>query len=244
VSSTTTPVRKFPQGFVWGVATASYQIEGAVSADGRGISIWDTFSRQPGAVRNGDTGEVACDHYHRMDEDLDTMKTLGVGSYRFSVAWPRIQPDGKGPANQAGLDFYRRLVDGLLARSIEPTLTLYHWDLPHALEEYGGWQERDTTDRFAEYVDLVACALGADVKRWITLNEPWCSAWLGYGTTRPVLLRPVRLLPRATICCSRTVRDSRYSATSSPMHKLVLLSILACTDRVLITIWTSPPRFA
>lgn len=182
MSSTTAPVRKFPQGFVWGVATASYQIEGAVSADGRGISIWDTFSRQPGAVRNGDTGDVACDHYHRMDEDLDTMKTLGVGSYRFSVAWPRIQPDGKGPANQAGLEFYRRLVDGLLARSIEPTLTLYHWDLPRALEDHGGWQERDTTDRFAEYVDLVACALGADVKRWITLNEPWCSAWLGYGS--------------------------------------------------------------
>ncbi|MFZ0767665.1 MAG: GH1 family beta-glucosidase [Acidimicrobiales bacterium] len=182
MSSTTTPVRKFPQGFVWGVATASYQIEGAVNADGRGISIWDTFSRQPGAVRNGDTGEVACDHYHRMDEDLDTMKTLGIGSYRFSVAWPRIQPDGKGPANQAGLDFYRRLVDGLLARSIEPTLTLYHWDLPRALEDHGGWQERDTTDRFAEYADLVACALGADVKRWITLNEPWCSAWLGYGS--------------------------------------------------------------
>jgi beta-glucosidase len=119
-----------------------------------------------------------------MDEDLDLMKELGVGSYRFSVAWPRIQPDGKGPANQPGLDFYRRLVDGLRSRDIEPTLTLYHWDLPQALEDNGGWTVRETADRFAEYVDLVARALGSDVERWITLNEPWCSAWLGYGSGR------------------------------------------------------------
>ncbi len=182
--SKSTPLHAFPPGFLWGTATASYQIEGAVHADGRGTSIWDTFSRLPGAVWNGDTGDIACDHYHRMDEDLDLMKELGVGSYRFSVAWPRIQPEGKGPANQAGLDFYRRLVDGLHARNIEPTLTLYHWDLPQALEDEGGWCERDTTDRFAEYVDLVARSLGSDVERWITLNEPWCSAWLGYGVGR------------------------------------------------------------
>jgi beta-glucosidase len=135
-------------------------------------------------VWNGDTGDVTCDHYHRMDEDLDLLKKLGVGSYRFSVAWPRVQPDGKGPANQAGLDFYRRLVDGLLARNIEPTLTLYHWDLPQPIEDEGGWCVRDTSERFGEYVDIVARALGDSVERWITLNEPWCSAWLGYGVGR------------------------------------------------------------
>jgi beta-glucosidase len=178
------PPRTFPPGFLWGTATASYQIEGAVDDDGRGPSIWDTYSRAPGNVWNGDTGDIACDHFHRMDEDLDLMKKLGVGSYRFSVAWPRIQPDGKGPANQPGLDFYRRLVDGLRSRDIEPTLTLYHWDLPQALEDNGGWTVRETADRFAEYVDLVARALGDDVERWITLNEPWCSAWLGYGSGR------------------------------------------------------------
>jgi beta-glucosidase len=178
------PPRSFPPGFLWGTATASYQIEGAVDVDGRGPSIWDTFSHRPGAVWNGDNGDVACDHYHRIEEDLDLMKKLGVGSYRFSVAWPRVQPDGKGPANQAGLDFYRRLVDGLLARDIEPTLTLYHWDLPQPIEDEGGWCVRDTSERFGEYVDIVARALGDSVERWITLNEPWCSAWLGYGAGR------------------------------------------------------------
>ena len=178
------PTRPFPPDFLWGTATASYQIEGAVNVDGRGPSIWDTFSHRSGEVWNGDTGDIACDHYHRIDEDLDLLKTLGVGSYRFSVAWPRVQPDGKGPANQAGLDFYRRLVDGLLARNIEPTLTLYHWDLPQPLEDGGGWCARDTSERFGEYVDIVARALGDSVERWITLNEPWCSAWLGYGAGR------------------------------------------------------------
>ena len=181
-SNTSSIPRQFPDGFVWGTATASYQIEGATDADGRGPSIWDTFSHTPGKVWNGDSGDIACDHYHRLDEDLDLMASLGVNSYRFSVAWPRVQPDGKGPANQAGLDFYRRVVDGLRARDIEPTLTLYHWDLPQALEDLGGWCDRDTADRFAEYVDLVAGALGDSVERWITLNEPWCSAWLGYGS--------------------------------------------------------------
>ena len=176
--------RLFPPGFLWGTATASYQIEGAVHEDERGASIWDTFSHQPGAVWNSDNGDIACDHYHRVTEDLELMHQLGVGSYRFSVAWTRIQPDGKGPANQAGLDFYRRLIDGLLERDIEPTLTLYHWDLPQALEDQGGWVSRDTAERFAEYVDIVAHALGDGVTRWITLNEPWCSAWLGYGSGR------------------------------------------------------------
>ena len=176
--------RLFPPGFLWGTATASYQIEGAVHEDERGASIWDTFSHQPGAVWNSDNGDIACDHYHRVTEDLELMHQLGVGSYRFSVAWTRIPPDGKGPANQAGLDFYRRLIDGLLERDIEPTLTLYHWDLPQALEDQGGWVSRDTAERFAEYVDIVAHALGDGVTRWITLNEPWCSAWLGYGSGR------------------------------------------------------------
>jgi len=172
--------RRFPNDFLWGTATASFQVEGASDADGRGPSIWDTFCRKPGAVRNGDNGDVACDHYHRVDEDLDLVKRLGVGSYRFSVAWPRIQPTGKGPANQPGLDFYRRLVDGIVARDLEATITLYHWDLPQALQDDGGWVVRDTAERFAEYTDIVARAIGDGVDRWITLNEPWCSAWRGY----------------------------------------------------------------
>jgi beta-glucosidase len=172
--------RRFPNDFLWGTATASFQVEGAADADGRGPSIWDTFCRKPGAVRNGDNGDVACDHYHRVDEDLDLVKRLGVGSYRFSVAWPRIQPTGKGPANQPGLDFYRRLVDGLVARGVEATITLYHWDLPQALQDDGGWVVRDTAERFAEYADIVARAIGDGAARWITLNEPWCSAWRGY----------------------------------------------------------------
>src|SRR6266851_9595248 len=138
----------FPDGFLWGVATASYQIEGATREDGRGQSIWDTFSHEPGRTRGGDTGDTACDSYHRLDEDLGLLTQLSVGAYRFSVAWPRIQPDGQGPANQAGLDYYRRLIDGLLERGIEPALTLYHWDLPQALQDKGGWAARDTADRF------------------------------------------------------------------------------------------------
>jgi beta-glucosidase len=176
--------RPFPPGFLWGTATASYQIEGAATADGRGPSIWDTFSHTPGAVWNGDNGDIACDHYHRMDEDLDLLAELDVAAYRFSIAWPRVQPTGSGPANQKGLDFYRRLVDGLLARDIKPTVTLYHWDLPQPLEDKGGWWVRETAERYADYVDIVARALGSDVERWITLNEPWCSSWLGYGAGR------------------------------------------------------------
>jgi beta-glucosidase len=176
-----TSALSFPEGFLWGTATASYQIEGAVHAGGRGPSIWDTFSRQPGATRNGDTGDVTTDHYHHLDRDLDLLADLGAGSYRFSVAWPRIQPSGKGPASQAGLDFYRRLVDGLGERGIAPTLTLYHWDLPQPLEDAGGWTARDTAARFGDYAGIVADALGDRVGLWITLNEPWCSAWLGYG---------------------------------------------------------------
>jgi beta-glucosidase len=140
-----------------------------------------TPSATPGRTRNADTGDIACDHYRRLPEDLDLIQQLGLRAYRFSVAWPRIQPDGKGPANQAGLDFYRRLVDGLVNRGVLPALTLYHWDLPQALEDAGGWTARDTAQRFAEYAALVAGALTDSVGMWITLNEPWCSSWHGYG---------------------------------------------------------------
>ena len=181
-AGTTPGARAFPPGFLWGTATAAYQIEGAAGEDGRTPSIWDTFSRTPGKVRNGDTGDIACDHYHLWREDVALMAGLGVGAYRFSVSWPRVQPTGRGPASRKGLDFYSRLVDELLAKGIQPVLTLYHWDLPQDLEDAGGWPERDTAERFAEYASLVAGALGDRVKTWTTLNEPWCSAFLGYGS--------------------------------------------------------------
>ncbi|MFE0626252.1 GH1 family beta-glucosidase [Streptomyces sp. NPDC058864] len=171
----------FPEGFRWGAATAAYQIEGAAHEDGRTPSIWDTFSRTPGKVRNGDTGDIAADHYHRMREDVALMAELGLTDYRFSVSWPRVQPTGRGPAVQKGLDFYRALVDELLDHRIRPVLTLYHWDLPQELEDAGGWPVRDTAERFAEYAGLVADALGDRVPLWTTLNEPWCSAFLGYA---------------------------------------------------------------
>ncbi|TDB75633.1 GH1 family beta-glucosidase [Micromonospora sp. KC723] len=172
----------FPPGFLWGAATAAYQIEGAATEGGRTPSIWDTFSHTEGRVVNGHTGDVACDHYHRMPDDVRLMADLGLKSYRFSVAWPRVQPGGSGPANAEGLDFYRRLVDELLTHGIEPWLTLYHWDLPQQLEDAGGWPARDTASRFADYAQLVADALGDRVTYWTTLNEPWCSAFLGYGS--------------------------------------------------------------
>lgn len=175
------PERSDPPGFIWGAATAAYQIEGAATEDGRGASIWDTFSHTPGKVRHGDTGDVACDHYHRMEEDLDLLAALGVDAYRFSIAWPRIVPLGTGEVNNAGIDFYRRLVAGLRARHIRPVATLYHWDLPQALEDRGGWTNRETATHFGAYAGLVADALGDDVDLWITLNEPWVSAWHGYG---------------------------------------------------------------
>jgi beta-glucosidase len=171
----------FPKDFVWGTATAAYQVEGATNEDGRGRSIWDTFSRQPGAIADGQTGDSADDHYHRYAEDVDLMAELGVGAYRFSIAWPRIQPDGTGPANPDGIAFYRSLAESLLARGITPYATLYHWDLPQALEDAGGWLNRETADRFAEYARLVVTELGDLVTHWITLNEPWCSSFLSYA---------------------------------------------------------------
>jgi beta-glucosidase len=171
----------FPVGFAWGTATASYPIEGAVAEDGRSKSIWDTFSHTPGKVANGDTGDVADDHYHRYAEDVGLMADLGVGYYRFSLAWPRIQPDGRGALNQQGLDFYARLIEALLEHDIIPWVTLYHWDLPQVLEDAGGWPNRDTAERFAEYAQATHAALGDRVQWWTTLNEPWCSSILGYG---------------------------------------------------------------
>jgi beta-glucosidase len=191
--------RQFPADFLWGAATAAYQIEGAADEDGRGPSIWDTFSHTPGRVLDGDTGDVADDHYHRWEDDLDLMVQLGLQAYRFSIAWPRVQPDGRGAANQQGLDHYRRLVDGLLERGIEPVVTLYHWDLPQALEDAGGWPARDTAMRFGDYAELVGRALGDRVDRWITLNEPWCSAFLGYasGVHAPGRTEPAAALAAA-----------------------------------------------
>ncbi|MEQ4205959.1 GH1 family beta-glucosidase [Actinopolymorpha sp. B9G3] len=174
-------VPKLPDGFAWGVATASYQIEGAVAEDGRAPSIWDTFTHTPGRIADGRNGDVACDHYHRYAEDIALMADLGVTHYRFSLAWPRIQPTGVGPLNQAGIDFYARLVDALQERGIQPWVTLYHWDLPQALEDEGGWPSRDTAYRFADYAVAAYERLKDRVASWTTLNEPWCSAFLGYG---------------------------------------------------------------
>jgi len=170
----------FPDGFRFGVATAAYQIEGAVREDGRGESIWDRFSHIPGTIDGGDNGDVACDHYHRWRGDLDLMKALGVESYRFSISWPRVLPFGNGQVNRRGVDFYRRLVDGMRERGIEPIATLYHWDLPQALQDLGGWDSRETTQRFADYATLMAEELG-DVSEWITHNEPWVVAFLGHA---------------------------------------------------------------
>lgn len=171
---------RFPKKFVWGASTAAYQVEGAVLEDGRGESIWDRFSHTPGKIRNGHTGDMACDHYHRWREDLQLMKAIGLNAYRFSIAWPRVLPTGRGAVNRAGLDFYDQLVDGLLAAGIEPFVTLYHWDLPQALQDEGGWLERSTCEAFVNYADVVSRALGDRVKHWTTFNEPWCSSFLGY----------------------------------------------------------------
>jgi beta-glucosidase len=169
----------FPAYFQWGVATSAYQIEGAAQEGGRGPSIWDTFSRVPGKVLNGDTGDVACDHYHRLETDLDMIAALGVDAYRFSIAWPRVQPLGQGAWNEEGLAFYDRLVDGLIARGIAAHATLYHWDLPQALQDQGGWESRETAHHFARYAEHMALRLGNRVASICTLNEPWCTATLG-----------------------------------------------------------------
>lgn len=171
---------RFPENFIWGAATSAYQIEGASNVDGRGPSVWDTFSKTPGKVRNGENGDVAVDHYHRWPGDLDLIKELGMKSYRFSISWSRILPSGSGPVNQAGLDFYKRLVDGLHERGIAPMVTLYHWDTPQTLHDLGGWENRDTAMKFADYAAIVASALGDTVPVWLTLNEPKTVVQNGY----------------------------------------------------------------
>lgn len=193
------PVTTFPPDFVWGAATAAYQVEGAATEGGRGPSIWDTFSHTPGATLNGDTGDVAIDHYHRWASDLDLMADLGLQAYRLSISWPRVQPGGTGELNPEGVAFYTGLVDGLLERGIRPIVTLYHWDLPAELEQAGGWTVRETAYAFARYARGVAAALGDRVELWTTLNEPWCSAFLGYasGVHAPGRTDPVAALRAA-----------------------------------------------
>jgi beta-glucosidase len=181
-ASTVEAGRRFPSDFLWGSATSSYQIEGAVAEDGRAESIWDRFCTVPGAISDGSSGAVACDHYHHFREDIALMQRLNLKAYRFSIAWPRVVPQGTGTVNPLGLDFYDRLVDALLAAGIQPFPTLYHWDLPQALEDRGGWPERATAEAFADYAEIVAIRLGDRVTNWMTLNEPYCSANLGYLT--------------------------------------------------------------
>ncbi|MFF4753175.1 GH1 family beta-glucosidase [Streptomyces sp. NPDC002514] len=221
-----TPV-SFPSAFLWGAATSAYQIEGAAREDGRTPSIWDTFSHTPGRTAGGDTGDVAVDHYHRYREDVALMARLGLNAYRFSISWPRVQPTGRGPAVQVGLDFYRRLVDELLAAGIKPAVTLYHWDLPQEREDAGGWPERDTAHRFAEYAQIVGEALGDRVEQWITLNEPWCSAFLGYASG---VHAPGRTEPVASLRAAHHLNLAHGLATSAlrsvlPGHASIALSL-------------------
>ena len=226
---------RFPDGFLWGTATASYQVEGGVAEDGRGRSIWDTFAHTPGKTFHGDDGDVACDHYHRFAADVDIMGDLGLNAYRFSVAWPRVQPEGKGAPNEAGLDFYRRLAGKLLERGIEPAVTLYHWDLPQALQDKGGWAERATADRFVEYAEIVGRALGDQVGTWITLNEPWVSAFVGHeaGQHAP------GLSDTAT-----AVRAAHHLLLGHGRAVRALRSMLPGGSRVGITLNLSPVRAA
>lgn len=208
------PTADFPKGFVWGCATASYQIEGAWNEDGKGESIWDRYCHTPDHIKNGDTGDVACDHYHRYREDVALMKELGLKGYRFSISWPRVFPQGKGEVNPKGLDFYSRLVDELLAAGITPFPTLYHWDLPQALQDQGGWASRDTAQHFADYCAAVVDHLGDRVKSWMIFNEPWVFTVLGYmagghapGVRDPeVALRTTHIVNLAQGLAARAIR--------------------------------------
>ena len=192
-------MKRFPEGFLWGVATSAYQIEGGVDLDGRGPSIWDTFCAQPGRVRGGDDGRVAADHRRRMAEDVRLLGELGVRAYRFSIAWPRVQPTGRDAVSTSGLDFYRSLVDALLEAGVEPVITLYHWDLPQALEDTGGWPVRDTAYRFSDYAAAMGLALGDRVGRWATVCEPWCVSMLGYASG---IHAPGRTEPSAAVAAA------------------------------------------
>jgi beta-glucosidase len=229
----------FPRDFRFGVATSAYQVEGAAFEDGKGASIWDAFVQQPGAILDGSTGEVACDHYHRLEADLDLIAALGVNAYRFSISWPRVFPTGRGKINARGVDYYERLIDGLLGHGIEPWATLYHWDLPITLEEHGGWPVRDTAFAFAEYAERMANLLGDRVAGWITLNEPFNAATLGYGAGTHA---PGRRNPRATLAAAHHMllahglsvpilrANSRGMASSNVGIALSLNHVEAATD--------------
>jgi beta-glucosidase len=207
----------FPDGFRWGAATAAYQVEGGAREGGKGESIWDRFAHTPGRIKDGEAGDRACDSYHRFRDDVALLRAMHMNSYRFSIAWPRIQPEGRGPANAAGLDYYRRLIDALLAAGIRPFPTLYHWDLPQALEERGGWPERDTAARFAEYAHLVVRALGDRVGDWMLFNEPSIFTLFGYGQgihapgrrDRTALLRATHVVALAQGEGFRAVKEER-----------------------------------
>jgi beta-glucosidase len=237
-AATSTP-RHFPEGFLWGSATAAYQVEGAVNEDGRGPSIWDVFSHLPGKINNGDNGDVADDHYHRYKDDVQLMKALGLKTYRFSVAWPRVFPQGVGTANPKGLDFYHRLVDELLAANIQPYCTLFHWDLPQALQEKGGWESRETSEAFANYAGYVAKHLSDRVKHFMTLNEMRSFVDIGYGSDRhaPGLNLPPERLNQvrhhAVLAHGLGVQAIRASAR--PGTKVGIAENITCTVPVIET---------
>jgi beta-glucosidase len=219
----------FPAGFAWGVATSAFQVEGATSADGRGRSIWDTFTSRPGAIADGSRADRACDHYHLLEDDLDLLHSLGVTSYRFSVAWPRVMPHGRGAVNAAGLAFYDRLVDGLSARGIQAVATLYHWDLPQPLQDEGGWENRDSADWLAEYASVVARSLGDRVARWLTINEAKVIAQQGYQTGRfaPGRTDPVasgRVIHHLGVAHGRAVQALRASGVTGTVGPCLQLA--------------------
>jgi beta-glucosidase len=207
-------VPRFPEDFVWGVSSAAYQMEGAVTQDGRGESIWDRFCSTPGKVRNGESGAIACDFYHRYRDDIALVRELGAGAFRFSVAWPRILPEGRGKVSEKGLGFYDRLVDALLEAGIKPVAVLYHWDLPQVLENDGGWAARSTVEAFADYSRVVAGHLGDRITQWVTQVEPWVTAWLGYGfgVHAPGGAPQQMRSPPRTTCCSPTAARWRCCA--------------------------------
>lgn len=233
-----TSPRRYPTGFLWGAATAAYQIEGGAGDGGRGPSIWDDFSHTPGRTRNGETGDVACDHYHRWRTDLDLAAEIGLTAYRFSVSWARLQPAGEGSLNPDGVRFYRDLLEGLHDRGIRPLVTLYHWDLPSPLEAAGGWPERRTAERFAEYASLTVDALGDLATDWVTLNEPWCSSFLGYhsGDHAPGrrdlddAVRAAHHLNLAHGLAVRAIRSGRHAAVDLGISNLIT-DVTAASDR-------------
>ncbi|HET7904632.1 MAG TPA: GH1 family beta-glucosidase [Candidatus Eisenbacteria bacterium] len=228
---------RFPEGFLWGAATSAFQIEGGAQADGRGESIWDRFASTPGRIADGSNAIVACDHYHRWREDVAHLRWLGAGAYRFSIAWPRILPDGLGAVNSAGLDFYDALVDALLEAGIRPFATLYHWDLPQALQDRGGWADRDTADAFVRYADLVTQRLGDRVRHWATHNEPWCIAFEGHetGTQAPGHRDPAESLAVAHHVLLSHGRAVDVVRRNSPGAEVGIVQIVApiqpATDR-------------